>query len=69
MESTRPFVAGRGVKTDGSDTDASSPCIVLNGLVTGYKDTVFLTSVQGQSDAQIFAAWFFCSFLRRNLKE
>jgi len=45
------------------------PCIVWNGLVIGYKDTVFLTSVQGQSDLQIFAALVFLLVIKDKVAE
>jgi hypothetical protein len=51
-------VAGRGVETDGSDTGVGSPCFVWNVLVTGYKDTVFLPSIQGEFGALILTAGF-----------
>jgi hypothetical protein len=69
MESARPFVVGRGVETDGSDTGAGSPCFVWNVLVTGYKDTVFLPSVQGEFVTKIFTAWFYRWYFRRSLTE
>jgi hypothetical protein len=62
MESARSFVVGRGIEADGSDTDTGSPCFVWNVFVTGYKDTVFLPSIQGEFSAVILTADFAADF-------